>query len=71
MSKITAEMWEKAINIAQNRIQELETNHLGGSMYDTLVFIVSSGRFAPLRDRYNAGERSIELYNAIVEFCNR
>lgn len=59
MSKITAEMWGMA---------EATVFHARLRYYDmgnVELFTIACN----LYDRYNDGERSIELYSAIMELC--
>lgn len=70
MSKITAEMWEKAISKINRRtamVQESRMFDRQGRL--TLGEEAYLHLMATLQDRYDDGERSIELYNAIMELC--
>lgn len=63
MSKITAEMWEKA----RNKLSEVYRKHTYRKNYTDDFWL--QGECCALIDRYDDGERSVELYNAIMELC--
>lgn len=68
ISVITAEMWEKAISNLHNTQYRQETKVR--NMTVTPAWRNNATSLAlifELQDRYDDGERSIELYNAIME----
>ena len=68
MSKITEDMWKKAISKAQ----EIICNYLEYYIVNDYVNVFLAGKaekLTKLRHRYKQGERSTELYNAIMELC--
>lgn len=59
MSKITAEMWWRA----HSKLTKRQSKHERKEEYRQAYYCEQ------LLDRYDDGERSIELYNAIMELC--
>lgn len=69
MRKITAEMWEKAIAKLNGTIAIVQERRNGKPVRARLYDDGWLHILGTLQDRYDDGERSIELYNAIMELC--
>lgn len=67
MTEITSEMWLQAINNAQNRLREWKERITDGSMFTLFTYHSMCGRFALCEYDYENGDRSTELYNALME----